>query len=199
MLTSSSDVDKRNALRSEAQARLKSGDTFRPSPSLAISPDTLNVLHKLSETSDGAEHTLKLLHELQVHQVELDMQQAQIQDTERMLNEDLARYLYCFESAPVAYFVVDADGYIKESNRAGASLFGCMASEMEGSLVISSITLGSRAKVIEALQRLKDGSERELCRAQFIGRIGSSFPIQIAATSSPCKRYFLLTMVELTD
>jgi diguanylate cyclase (GGDEF)-like protein/PAS domain S-box-containing protein len=65
----------------------------------------------------------KALHELQVHQIELMMQNEELQQA-RITERLHYRYTELFEFAPVAYFVFDASGVINQVNLRGASLLG---------------------------------------------------------------------------
>ncbi len=89
-------------LRERAEARLKAGSA-PPTRGWPTGVGTLQLLHELASTPESAVDALKLLHELQVHQVELDLQHEQIEITQRELAEDLARYQALYELAPLAY------------------------------------------------------------------------------------------------
>ncbi|WP_035056948.1 sigma-54-dependent Fis family transcriptional regulator [Desulfuromonas sp. TF] len=68
--------------------------------------------------------TQRLLHELEVHQVELEMQNEELRQTRRELELSLHKYSELYDFAPVGYVVFDPGGLICEINLAGAQLLG---------------------------------------------------------------------------
>ncbi len=64
----------------------------------------------------------KLLHELQVHQIELEMQNEELRQAYITAETALKKYTLLFELSPMGYFILDADGTICESNFTGADM-----------------------------------------------------------------------------
>ncbi|MEO6244438.1 MAG: PAS domain S-box protein, partial [Opitutaceae bacterium] len=65
-----------------------------------------------------------MLHELQVHQIELEMQNEELRNTQAEVEAAAARYADLYDFAPVGYFTLDFDGAITQANLAGAQLLG---------------------------------------------------------------------------
>ncbi len=66
----------------------------------------------------------KLLHELQVHQIELEMQNEELRQAYITAETALKKYTLLFELSPMGYFILDADGTICELNFRGAEMLG---------------------------------------------------------------------------
>jgi PAS domain S-box-containing protein len=66
----------------------------------------------------------RLIHELQVHQIELEMQNEELRRAREELELSLNKYAELYDFAPLGYFVFDAAGVIREVNLAGAQLLG---------------------------------------------------------------------------
>lgn len=64
------------------------------------------------------------LHELHVHQIELEMQNEQLRQAQLALEESRDRYLDIYEFAPVGYLTLTQQGIISEINLTGANLIG---------------------------------------------------------------------------
>jgi len=91
-------------LRKEAEARLQSkAPGFQE-----CSADEKNVL----------------LHELQVHQIELERQNDALRQRQISLEEDNKKYRDFYECAPVGFLTLDESGLIREVNRVAASQLG---------------------------------------------------------------------------
>lgn len=76
--------------------------------------------------------TGRLLHELQVHQVELEMQNEELQQARRETQAALERYTELYDFAPLGYFTLGRDGGIRQLNLAGATLLGAARAQLVG-------------------------------------------------------------------
>lgn len=66
----------------------------------------------------------KLLHELQVHQIELEMQNEELQQANETAETALRKFTMLYDLAPMGYFTLDEDGSIYDLNFTGADLLG---------------------------------------------------------------------------
>ena len=66
----------------------------------------------------------KLLHELQVHQIELEMQNEELREANETAETALKKYTMLYDFAPMGYFTLDSDGSICELNFTGADMLG---------------------------------------------------------------------------
>jgi PAS domain-containing protein len=66
----------------------------------------------------------KLLHELQVHQIELEMQNEELRLAYETAETALKKYTMLYDFAPMGYFTLDSDGSICELNFTGAEMLG---------------------------------------------------------------------------
>ena len=74
--------------------------------------------------------TAREFQELQVHQFELEMQNAELQAARDELEAALEKYTDLYDFAPVGYLTLDRDGIIREANLAGANLLGIARSAL---------------------------------------------------------------------
>ena len=161
---------------------------------------TLSLLHELASSPARANEALKLLHELQVHQVELDLQHEQLEATRRELTEEAARYKALYEHAPAGYFSVGLDGQILEANAAGAELLGLSPDVLQGRRIESLLLPASRPAVNELLNELRDGARKSKSTCEVLSAsIDGPRRLLIAATIPPGGGSFLMVVVALPD
>ncbi len=118
MTTTDHKPNTRSALRSRAVAHLK-GPGERTDASTA-----LGVLFELASSPSTAPDALALLHELQVHQVEVDLQHEELRRSRVELETWLNRQGQLYDCAPVGHFTVDGNTVLREMNQTGAALLG---------------------------------------------------------------------------
>ena len=66
----------------------------------------------------------RLIHELHVHQIELEMQNDELRRAQLEIETSRNRYSYLYDFAPIAYFTFDPYGQILQANLTGAKLLG---------------------------------------------------------------------------
>ena len=76
------------------------------------------------------DETRQLIHDLHVHQIELEMQNDELRRTRADLDAAQARYFDFYDLAPVGYITVDAQGLILHANLNSATQLGLMRSAL---------------------------------------------------------------------
>ena len=185
-------------LRHQAEARIQVGTAPRARVA-TTGAEALALLHRMATDPENASVALKLLQELQVHQVELDLQHEQLEQSRDELNHALNRYVERFDCAPLGYFAVDRDGKIIEGNLAGADLFAVEQAALSGRRIDSLVSSQSRLALLAMLKRLSNGGSRETCEAQVDSGGNVSRLFQVVATVSPGDRSFMMVFVETGD
>ena len=88
------------------------------------------AMARLTDTSAMASDPEQLLHELRVHQIELEMQNEELQRVSEALEISRGRYLNLYESAPVGYLTLTTEGSIIELNLTAATLLGVARNQL---------------------------------------------------------------------
>jgi PAS domain S-box-containing protein len=119
--------------------------------------------------------TRRLLHELQVHQVELEMQNSELQEARNRMEALLEKYTDLYDFAPVGYLSLDELGQILEVNLTGAALLGLGRSSLINRRLQSFVTPASRPVFLAFLKRVFVGEGKQICEAALQRENGTSF------------------------
>lgn len=101
-------------LRSQAEEYLKRG------------------LYKTPEPSASHDEMQRIIHELEVHQIELELQQEELLQSRDELEMGLERFTELYDFAPLGYLTLSRDGTILQVNLSGTKLLGVSRSELIG-------------------------------------------------------------------
>jgi len=116
-----------------------------------------------------------LVHELQVHQVELEMQNAELQVGRDRMEEVLEKYTDLFDFAPVGYFSLDETGVILEVNLMGTTLLGVERSRLINRRLPGFIAPENQPGFLAFLKRVFAGTGKQFCEAPLVKENGSTF------------------------
>lgn len=127
----------------------------------------------------------RLLHELRVHQIELEMQNEELRRTQLELEDQRDKYSDLYNFAPVGYFTISKQGMIVEANLTGASLLG-----VERTLLIQKpfsrfITKDYQDSFYFYRQKRIETKEKQTCELKLVKKDGSEFYAQLDC--SPAK------------
>ena len=168
-------------LRQQAESQLQAG-TARARGQWSLSVDALQLLHRLSSNPESAADALRLLHELQVHQVELDLQHEEIVANEQTMIEELRRYRTHFDEAPVGYLLVNKAGEILQANNMAARYFAIECEALEGQRIETLLRPHNRAGLRDLLSRATAGDDHDESGSMVVEGAGTGDPWHIMAT-----------------
>ena len=84
------------------------------------------------DKSDKFNDAMGVLQELNTYRIELDMQNDELQKTQRELEESKNKYVQLYDFAPIAYLTINKDNMIVEANLTSMKLFGMSKSHLKG-------------------------------------------------------------------
>jgi len=117
----------------------------------------------------------KIIHELHVHQVELETQNEQLRQAQLEIAEAREKYTDLYDFAPVGYFSFDKKGNIIEANVTGASLLGREKRSLIGKPFRRFITPEHFSIFQSHLQTTLEIQSRQSCRLKLSRKNGKSF------------------------
>lgn len=140
-----------------------------------------------------------LIHELRVHQLELEMQNDALRESQLELSASRARYRALYDLAPVACISAGDDTRIAEANRAAAALLGASSvSELLGQRFSRFLT----PEYSEALEhhRRELVAQRQPCQCELQLRVGDRLcTVQLQSTwlDGPIGAQWMMAVIEL--
>lgn len=116
-----------------------------------------------------------LLHELRVHQLELEMQNEELRRAQIDLEVSRARYFDLYDLAPVGYCTLDAAGVVLEVNLTAARMFGVTKDHLVGQPLSDFIHRDSQDCFYRNRRLLQDAPTPRAFELLFQRRAGASF------------------------
>ena len=141
----------------------------------------------------------KLLHELQVHQTELEMQNAELRHARDELETALERYTDLYDFAPVGYFTLDRVSVIHDLNLTGAALLGMERSRLIGRRFESFVSEEGRPPFTAFLAKLAESRERETYEAPLTQNGGRLLHVQIQGVSAESGEEARLAVMDISE
>jgi PAS domain S-box-containing protein len=116
-----------------------------------------------------------ILHELQVHQIELEMQNEELKRAQVALEESRDKYLDLYDFAPVGYFTLTRVGHIAEVNLAGAALLGLGRPKLVHRGLGRFVVPEDRDRWDRHLLSVRHSDEKQTCELTLKREDGSTF------------------------
>ena len=148
--TAADSASSRQALRQRAESEFQKKPDLSPQQIAALSPEAVR----------------QMLHELQVHQIELEMQNEELRRAHLELDAARERYFDLYDMAPVAYCTVSEPGLILEANFTAAALLGMTRGALVGRRLTSCIFKDDQDIYYGLRQQLLASDQPTRCRSE---------------------------------
>jgi two-component system cell cycle sensor histidine kinase/response regulator CckA len=137
-----------------------------------------------SETPEAfsPEEAQRTLHELQVHQIELEVQNEELRRTQGELEASRARYFDLYDLAPVGYFTVSEAGLIQEANLTAANLLGVTRVSLVNQPLTHFILPADQDIYFQHRKQMFEPGESQVCELRMLHQDGTSFWARLDAT-----------------
>jgi PAS domain S-box-containing protein len=145
------------------------------------------------------EEPLRLSHELQVHQIELEMQNAELCQARDDVATLLEKYTDLYEFAPVGYFTLDRIGTILSVNFTGAGLLGLERSRLLGRRFGLFVTDEARPAFNAFLGKVFTGPAKEACEVALLKEGNAPLCVQIEGVAAVSGRECRIALIDITE
>jgi PAS domain S-box-containing protein len=172
-------------------------------PMTTKQPETVQQLRQRAEEKFRAdetssteplspEETKKLLHELQVHQIELEMQVEELRDKQNELDAARARYFDLYDLAPMGYLTFNARGLIYEANLSAATMLGVTRKVLFNALMAQFLLHEDQDLYYLHRKRLLETGEVQGWDMRLMRADGSTFWAHMQATPQHNGEYWIV-------
>ena len=149
---------------------------------------------KLSEVE-----TLKLIHELEVHQIELEMQKEELMLAKDQAEIATQKYTELYDFAPTGYFTLTNSGKVVELNLAGSELLRKQRSNLLNSQFGFFISDDTKSIFNNFLDNIFTKDVKEFCEVKLFLEDGSRMNAYLTGILSKNKDQALITIVDITE
>jgi PAS domain S-box-containing protein len=125
----------------------------------------------------------QLLHELEVHHIELELQNEELRRTQAELEASRHEYLSLFDSAPVGFVIVNKNGLVTRANRTAEEMLGDSRKDLIGRSFSKRIHPLDSTQYFSLLNRLAPQRGIGTCELRMTGRGGNLIYVRIEATA----------------
>jgi PAS domain S-box-containing protein len=150
-------------------------------------------------------HLEDVVHELQVHQEEIRVQNEHLKEVQQSLEESRDRYADLYDFAPMGYMMLDRSGVITETNLTAAMMFGLERGKLIGNPLLLYVSATDRDAFLDHVNRCRQGHGDEVrTELEIVHRDGRTVPVSLAsrvprdaATSASAE--FRTALIDLTQ
>jgi PAS domain S-box-containing protein len=141
----------------------------------------------------------RLVHELQVHQIELEMQNEELVQARAGLEEALGEYTDLYDFAPVGYVTLGRDRTIRRVNLTGARLLGVERTRLVGQKFGFFVAEPDRAVFNAFLEKVVATLAKEVCEVALLKKGEPPLYVHITAEVSQDGQEYRAVMVDITE
>ena len=147
----------------------------------------------------SADDAQRLLHELQVHQVELEMQNEELRSSRAQVEEAVSRYTDIYDFAPVGYFTLKSNGVITQANFAGARLLGLERARLMGTRFEAFVSTVARPAFNAFVEQVFAAQAHLALEVELVRTDQPARTVHIEATLSPNGQECHAVAVDITE
>lgn len=143
--------------------------------------------------------TLKLIHELEVYQMELEMQNEELLFAKEQAEQAIEKYTELYDYAPCGYFTLSQDGTVIKANRTGDDMLGKLHSSILNSQFGFFITDDTINIFNAFLEKLFKSKVRESCEVNLTTKDKKSFFGYLTGVVAINQEQCNITLIDITE
>jgi PAS domain S-box-containing protein len=145
----------------------------------------------------------QLIHELEVHQIELEMQNEELRNTQEKLGDSRDQYHDLYDFAPIGYFTIDEKALIRQANLRGANLLGIQRSKLINMKFSHFISPEFQDDFYFHCKRIFESATKQTCDLKLVKPDGTLFDARLDSIADKDKvaasRQFRTAVADITE
>jgi diguanylate cyclase (GGDEF)-like protein/PAS domain S-box-containing protein len=142
---------------------------------------------------------LKLVHELEVHQIELEMQNEELRKVSGELETVLEKYTDLYDFSPIGYFTIATNGVIKVMNLAGARLLSADRSILVGCSFHQFVVEEDRPVFAAFFEEVFKSHIKEKCEVALVNKKEQRLIVHMEAIADVAAEECRLVLIDITE
>ena len=167
---------------------------FRQTAEKIVKRKPLKTNLKLSE-----EEMLKLIYELEVHQVELELQNEELKQAQAAANDYAERYHELYDFAPIGYLTLSLEGTISEINLCAAQMFNKDRLHLKNSQLGFFISDDTKPTFNHFLWKIYTEGTKQTCEVALSIENKPPMDVRMTGIISNDPSQCLITLLDITD
>ncbi|PTN36340.1 PAS domain S-box protein [Desulfonatronum sp. SC1] len=148
------------------------------------------------------EDVQKLIHELRVHQIELEIQNEELRETQAALEQSRDKYQELYDFAPVGYFCLDEKNLIRKVNLVGAELLGLERAFLIRQRFSRFIAPSSQDTFYFHRKKVLASKDKQVCELVLVNKDGTRFHAQLQTEAvvddAPNSSHLRIAVMDIT-
>ena len=141
----------------------------------------------------------RLRYELEIHQCELEMQNAELVHARDESDIALNKFTDLFESGPVGFLILNRDGVIKAVSISSASLLGKNRSELIGKRFGMFVANESRHAFVDFFSKTFANSTKQVCDVALLTQGGAPTFVELIAKAAASGQACNVGLIDITE
>jgi PAS domain S-box-containing protein len=121
----------------------------------------------------------RVLHELEVHQIELEMQNDELLRAQQQLEASRHKYADLYDFAPIGYFTFDTHGHVTEANLTGCKMLGVERKNLINKPFHSFVARDSQDGFHKHRWAALNPGQQQTCEITLVSRDGHRFEARL--------------------
>jgi PAS domain S-box-containing protein len=161
--------------------------------------ERLRITTPESNRLRSVDETRRLVHEFEVHQIELEMQNAELGQIRNELETVLEKYIELYDFAPVGYITLDREGVIRAANFTVAGFLGKERASLLGLRLELLVAVHNRLYFSEFLREAFESQNKVSCEVTLMTTGRSALIVQLVADTIRAGQECIIAVIDISE